>query len=208
MVLQDGPQNYKPARTVNQLFFAISIITFSRFVSAAPLQLADLADMSLEELSVITVTSVSREPQKLSESPSAIQVITRDEIRRSGATSIPEALRLATNLQVAQVNSQKWIITARGFSSDVGNKLLVMIDGRTVYTPLFSGVFWERQDYLLEDVERIEVISGPGGTLWGTNAVNGVINIITRSGFMLKAVVVTNCVDLRVRVLVACSRQM
>jgi iron complex outermembrane receptor protein len=161
--------------------FALGIAAFSKFASADSLQLADLAKMSLEQLSEISVTSVTREPQPLSKSPSAIQVITNEQIRRSGASSIPEALRLAHNLQVAQVDAQKWIITARGFSSDVGNKLLVMIDGRTVYTPLFSGVFWERQDYLLEDVDRIEVISGPGGTLWGTNAVNGVINIITKS---------------------------
>lgn len=141
----------------------------------------DLMAMSLEELMNIEVFSVSRRQEKLSHSPSAIQVITADQIRRSGATSIPEALRLAPNLQVAQQNSREWIITARGFSSDVGNKLLVLIDGRTVYTPLFSGVFWDRQNYLLEDIERIEVISGPGGTVWGANAVNGVINIITRS---------------------------
>src|SRR6202035_3930596 len=102
-------------------------------------------------------------------------------IRRSGATSIPEALRLADNLEVAQKNSHDWAISARGFNTALGNKLLVMIDGRTVYTPLYSGVFWDVQDYLLEDIDRIEVISGPGGALWGANAVNGVINIITKS---------------------------
>lgn len=140
-----------------------------------------LFNLSLEELMTIQVSTVSRYPEKLSTTPSSIQVITRQEIRRSGATSIPEALRLASNLTVAQQNAHEWIISARGFSSDVGNKLLVLFDGRTVYTPLFSGVFWDRQDYLMEDIERIEVISGPGGTLWGSNAVNGVINIITRS---------------------------
>jgi iron complex outermembrane recepter protein len=181
MALKEDIHPYKSIRSYNKLLLAFSIAAFAKFSSAANLQLADLTNMSLEELGEINVISVTREPQPISESPSAIQVITRDEIRRSGASSIPEALRLAHNLQVAQVDSQKWIITARGFSSDVGNKLLVMIDGRTVYTPLFSGVFWERQDYLLEDVDRIEVISGPGGTLWGTNAVNGVINIITRN---------------------------
>lgn len=129
----------------------------------------------------IEVTSVARRPEKLSESPSAIQVITAEEIRRSGATSIPEALRLASNLDVAQKNAHDWAVTARGFNTALANKLLVMIDGRTVYTPLFSGVFWDRQDYLLEDIDRIEVISGPGGTQWGANAVNGVINIITKS---------------------------
>ncbi len=178
-VLRKVVMKSKAGRSTYFPLLALSALTTS--ASAASLQLEDLASLSLEELSELSVVSVSRQPQLLAESPSAIQVITREDIRRSGASSIPEALRLATNLQVAQDSSNKWVITARGFSSDVGNKLLVMIDGRTVYTPLFSGVFWERQDYLLEDIERIEVISGPGGTLWGTNAVNGVINIITRS---------------------------
>ncbi len=135
----------------------------------------------MEELSNVEVTSVSRHPEKLSEAPSAIQVITAEDIRRSGATSIPEALRLADNLDVAQMNSHDWAISARGFNTALANKLLVLIDGRTVYTPLFSGVFWNAQDYLLHDIERIEVISGPGGALWGANAVNGVINIITKN---------------------------
>jgi iron complex outermembrane receptor protein len=139
------------------------------------------ADMSLEELSNLVVTSVSRRPESLSDAASAIQVITADQIRRSGATSIPEALRLASNLQVAQTSVNNWAITARGFNSTLANKLLVMVDGRTVYSPLFSGTFWDAQDVPLYDVERIEVISGPGGTLWGANAVNGVINIVTRS---------------------------
>jgi iron complex outermembrane receptor protein len=138
-------------------------------------------DMSLEELSHLVVTTVSRRPESLAEAASAIQVITGDEIRRSGATSIPEALRLASNLQVAQINGNNWAISARGFNSTLANKLLVMIDGRTIYSPLFAGTFWEAQDVPLYDVDRIEVISGPGGTLWGANAVNGVINIVTRS---------------------------
>lgn len=139
-----------------------------------------LKKLSMEELMNMEVTSVSKRPEKLVEAASAIQVITNEDIRRSGATSIPEALRLATNLHVAQKNAHDWAISARGFNTDLANKLLVLIDGRTVYTPLFSGVFWDRQDYLLEDIERIEVISGPGSTLWGANAVNGVINIITK----------------------------
>jgi len=140
-----------------------------------------LKTLSVEELMDIEVTSVSRQPEKLLDAPSAIQVITNDDIVRSGANSIPEALRLADNLEVAQQNSHDWNISARGFNTDLANKLLVMIDGRTVYTPLFSGVIWDAQDYLLEDIDRIEVISGPGGTLWGANAVNGVINITTKS---------------------------
>src|SRR6202008_1136236 len=112
---------------------------------------------------------------------SAIQVVTNEEIHRSGVTTLPEALRLAGNLNVAAQSSHDWNISARGFNTDLANKLLVLIDGRTVYTPLFSGVFWDVQDYLLEDLDRIEVVSGPGGTLWGANAVNGVINIVTKS---------------------------
>jgi iron complex outermembrane receptor protein len=140
-----------------------------------------LKQMSLEELMGIQVTSVARHPESLLRSPASVQVITREDIRRSGAASLGEALRLADNLEVAQKDSHGWAISARGFNTALANKLLVMIDGRTVYTPLFSGVFWDIQDYLLEDIDRIEVISGPGGSLWGANAVNGIINIITRS---------------------------
>jgi iron complex outermembrane receptor protein len=140
----------------------------------------ELKRMSLEDLMDIEITSVSKRPENLYEAASAVQVITREDILRSGATSIPEALRLASNLQVAQLNTREWAISARGFNATFANKLLVLIDGRTVYTPLYSGVFWDAQHVLLEDVDRIEVISGPGGTLWGSNAVNGVINIVTK----------------------------
>jgi iron complex outermembrane receptor protein len=132
-------------------------------------------------LSDIRVLSVSREPEAVGDAPSSIVVVTNEQIRRSGATSLGEALRLAPNLQVARLNSVGYAITARGFANSLANKLLVLIDGRTVYTPLFSGVFWDQQDLVLADVDRIEVVSGPGATLWGANAVNGVINIITRS---------------------------
>jgi iron complex outermembrane receptor protein len=142
---------------------------------------AALAEMSLEDLLNIEVTSVSKKPEKLSDAPAAIFVITREDIRRSGAASVPEALRLAPNLEVAKVDAFTWAITARGFNSHNGNKLLVLIDGRTVYSPFFSGVWWDAQDVVLEDIDRIEVISGPGSALWGSNAVNGVINITTRS---------------------------
>lgn len=139
-----------------------------------------LKKLSVEELMNIEVTSVSRRPEKLSVAASAIQVITGEDIRRSGATTVPEALRLASNLEIAQIDSRQWAISARGFNSTSANKMLVLIDGRTVYTPLYAGVFWDVQDVLLEDIERIEVISGPGATLWGANAVNGVINITTK----------------------------
>ena len=137
--------------------------------------------MSLRQLMDIEVTSVAKHPEKWLVTPSAIEVVTHDEIERSGASSLPEALRLSPNLQVAQVNSHDWAISARGFNNTTANKLLVMIDGRTIYTPLYAGVFWDAQSVLLEDVDRIEVVSGPGGTLWGANAVNGVINITTKS---------------------------
>ena len=140
-----------------------------------------LKKLSLEQLMNVEVTSVSRRPEQLSRTASAIQVITGEDIRRSGASSLAEALRLAPNLQVAQVNASQWAISARGFDNTLANKLLVLIDGRTVYTPLYAGVFWDAQNPPLEAVDRIEVISGPGGTLWGANAVNGVINVITKS---------------------------
>src|SRR5216117_1255544 len=139
-----------------------------------------LKKLSIEQLMNLQVTSVSKRPEQLSQTASAIQVITQQDIRRSGASSLPEILRLATNLQVAQVDSRQWAIGARGFNSTTANKLLVLIDGRTAYTPLFSGVFWDVQEIPLANIDRIEVISGPGATLWGANAVNGVINVITK----------------------------
>ncbi|HJU84721.1 MAG TPA: TonB-dependent receptor [Holophagaceae bacterium] len=142
---------------------------------------SSLADLSLEELARIEVTSVSKRPEKVQETAAAIFVITAEDIRRSGADSLPEALRLAPNLEVARVDASQYAISARGFNSGTSNKLLVLIDGRSVYTPLYSGMFWDAQDVVLQDIDRIEVVSGPGGTLWGSNAVNGVINIITRS---------------------------
>jgi iron complex outermembrane receptor protein len=151
---------------------------------AADPQTADFADLSIEELANIQVTSVSKKPESLQGAPASVFVITADDIRRAGSRNIPDALRLAPNLHVAQSSSYANAISARGLNGSNNsspNKLLVMIDGRSVYAPLFSGVFWEMQDLMLEDVERIEVISGPGGTLWGVNAVNGVINITTRS---------------------------
>ncbi len=144
-------------------------------------QVADIGDLSLEELGRIPVTSVTGRPQPVQQAAASIFVITAEDIRRSAATSLPEALRLAPNLQVARINANQYAISARGFNNAIGNKLLVMIDGRTVYSPLFSGVFWDAQQVMLEDVERIEVISGAGATLWGANAVNGVINVITRA---------------------------
>ena len=140
----------------------------------------ELKGLSLEELVEVRVTSVSKRPEPLAETASAIQVILGEDIRRSGATCLAEALRLAPNLQVAQVNASQWAISARGLNNVLANKLIVQIDGRTVYTPLYAGVFWDVQNVLLEDVDRIEVVSGPGGALWGANAVNGIVNIVTK----------------------------
>src|SRR5436309_2915813 len=161
------------------LALATTIVCTCGFSHAATAP-SELTELSLEELMNVEVTSVSRKLERLSDAAAAVYVITREDIRRSGYTSIPEILRLAPNLQVARVSASTYAISARGFNSTSANKLLVLIDGRTVYTPLFSGVFWDMQDTLIEDIERIEIISGPGGTLWGSNAVNGVINIITR----------------------------
>ncbi|MEO7578668.1 MAG: TonB-dependent receptor, partial [Massilia sp.] len=155
------------------------ILTGPAALAAAPE--GALIDFSLEQLSDIVISSVSRQDTRLANAPAAIYSISAADIRRAGAASLPEALRLAPNLQVARSGAQTYSITARGFSSSTVNKLLVMIDGRSVYSPLFSGVFWDMQDVLVEDIERIEVISGPGATIWGANAVNGVINIITRN---------------------------
>ncbi|HVW73738.1 MAG TPA: TonB-dependent receptor [Rhizomicrobium sp.] len=146
---------------------------------------ADLDQLSIEQLANVEITSVSKAPQPLSSAAASIYVISHDDVIRSGAQSVPEMLRLAPNLEVMQTSPSAYQITARGFNGNSAaqnfpNKLLVLIDGRSVYTPLYSGVYWDVQDVLPENVERIEVISGPGGTLWGANAVNGVINIITR----------------------------
>ncbi|MES3001058.1 MAG: TonB-dependent receptor [Pseudomonadota bacterium] len=146
----------------------------------AQLSLDKLADFSLEQLGNIKVSSVSRRQERLLQAPASVFVITPEDIRRSGARSLPEVLRLAPNLQVARTSAGQWAISARGFNNAIGNKLLVLVDGRTIYSPLFSGVWWDQQDVVLEDVEQIEVISGPGGALWGANAVNGVINVTTR----------------------------
>lgn len=141
----------------------------------------DLTNLPLESLMDLRVTSVSKKSQLLTEAAAAVFVITQDDIRRSGATTIPDLLRMVPGVQVARIDSSKWAISSRGLNGRFSNKLLVLQDGRSLYTPLFAGVYWEVQDTVLEDIERIEVIRGPGAALWGANAVNGVINIITKS---------------------------
>ena len=162
----------------NTLLFAALLACASSEAAQANDQFADL---SLEELNDIVITSVSRQEERLSKAAASIFIISGSDIRRSGARTLPEALRLAPNLQVARLDAMNYAITARGYNTSLQNKLLVLIDGRTIYSPLFSGVFWDAQDVVMEDIERIEVISGPGATIWGVNAVNGVINVITRS---------------------------
>jgi iron complex outermembrane receptor protein len=148
--------------------------------SAIPNAASDLKQLSLEELMDVEVTSVSRSSETLERAAAAVSVVTNEDIRRSGATSVPEALRLVPGLHVARSDASTWAVSSRGFSSTNSEKLLVLSDTRSLYTPLYSGVFWDVQDYLMEDIERIEVIRGPGAALWGSNAVNGVINITTR----------------------------
>jgi iron complex outermembrane recepter protein len=165
------------------LALALALVAFGASSALPARANEDYTDLDLFELSALSaeVTSVSGRPQRLIEAPAAIAVIDAEDIRRSGHTSVPELLRMVPGIHVARVNTNVWAISARGFTNEFANKLLVMIDGRVIYTPAFSGVYWNMHDVAPEDIERIEVIRGPGATIWGTNAVNGVINIITKS---------------------------
>jgi len=177
-------------------------ITFAAFVvlastSFAQLQVASndsekpLKHLSLQELSEIEVTTTSKEPVRVNRTAAATYVITEEEIRRSGVTSIPDALRLAPGVEVGRIDSHTWAVGIRGSQSNFSKSVLVLIDGRSVYTPLFAGVYWDVQDVVLQDIDRIEVIRGPGATIWGPNAVNGVINIITKSSSETQGALVT-----------------
>jgi iron complex outermembrane receptor protein len=170
----------KTARAHLPLLLGLGLLAGGVGLAQMPAR-ADLGQMNIEELMNIHVTSVSKKQEKLAESPAAIYVITQEEIRRSGLTSIPEILRMVPGLDIAQVQSNQWAVSARGFNAQFSNKLLVLLDGRSVYLPSDAGVAWDQQDTLLEDIDRIEVIRGPGAAMWGANAVNGVINIITKS---------------------------
>jgi iron complex outermembrane receptor protein len=152
---------------------------------------SELPELTLPELMDLEVTSATGKEQKLSETAAAIFVITREDIRRSGVTSIPEVLRMVPGLTVARIDANKWAISSRSFNSRYANKLLVLMDGRSVFNTIFPSTFWDVQDTLLEDIDRIEVIRGPGATLWGANAVNGVINIITRDARLTQGALVT-----------------
>ena len=147
-----------------------------------------LAMLSIEELMEIEVYTASRGDQQLAQTAAAATVLTADDLRRAGVTSVPEALRLVPGMEVARIDAGKWAVTARGFNDLFANKLLVLVDGRSVYTPLFSGVFWDMQALPMADIDRIEVVRGPGAALWGANAVNGIVNIITRSAASTRGV--------------------
>jgi iron complex outermembrane recepter protein len=186
-----NPQNSASIKQALALVLVALLLVPSGFAAPQQSDIPDVTAMSMEDLMNLQVTSVSKRSQKLADAAAAIFVITQDDIRRSGATNIPEALRMVPGIQVARIDENKWAIASRGFNGRFDNKLLVLIDGRSVYTPLFSGVYWNVQDVMLEDVDRIEVIRGPGATLWGANAVDGVINIITKSAQSTQSAVVT-----------------
>src|SRR4051812_31035333 len=142
---------------------------------------AFLKSLTIEELANLEITTASKEPEPISRTSAAVYVITQNDIRRSGVTGIADALRLAPGVEVGRVSSTTWAVGIRGLQGNFSKSVLVLIDGRNVYTPLFAGVYWDVQDLVLEDIDRIEVIRGPGGTIWGPNAVNGVINIVTKN---------------------------
>jgi iron complex outermembrane receptor protein len=184
VALQQGRSPARPRRWQRVAGGMLAILV-ATCAAAEDNSTSALKKLSVEELMSLDVTSVSKTAEPLSAAPAAVYVITHDEAVRSGATSLPELLRLAPNLQVVQISASNYTITARGFSGNAADqnfsdKLLVLIDGRSVYSPLYSGVYWDSQDLVIGDIDRIEVISGPGATLWGANAMNGVINIITR----------------------------
>jgi iron complex outermembrane receptor protein len=164
-----------------RLIITALVVALARSSAAAQPAAQDLKRMSIEQLMQIDVTLATRRPEPVSSAPTAISVVTGEDIRRGGVTTLADAVALAGGVHVARFNNGTWSVAARGFAAVAANKMLVMIDGRTVYSPLFTGVFWNALDYQLEDIDRIEVIRGPGATLWGANAVNGVINIVTRS---------------------------
>lgn len=179
------PSSYASSRASRLARALLSLLLVGSHLNASP-NIAtksgrSLGDLSIEELLNETVTSVSRREQKLGDAAAAVYLISNDDLRRSGATTIPDALRIVPGLNVASVNSRESAVSARGFNGVFSTKLLVLVDGRVVYTPLFAGVLWDLQQTPLEDVDRIEVIRGPGATVWGANAVNGVINIVSRS---------------------------
>jgi iron complex outermembrane recepter protein len=180
----------RTARTASRYSLGFFLLVCSFGIAPAPsmaqepeeqLSVAELKKLSVEELMGLQVTSVSRNEERLGSAAAAVSIVTAEDIRRSGVRNLPEVFRMVPGLHVARQSSSAWVVASRGFSSINSEKLLVLSDTRSIYTPLLSGVFWDVQDYILQDIERIEVIRGPGATLWGSNAVNGVVNITTKS---------------------------
>jgi iron complex outermembrane receptor protein len=188
-----GDFNFRRTRAIAAASLLVVLAGGRLVAQGVPVQTAqDLKRLSLEQLMEVEISTISRAPEPVRIAPAAVFVITQDDIRRSGATSLPEALRLAPGLHVARIDSARWAIGMRGFADRLARSMLVLVDGRAVYSPLFAGTYWEVQDTSLSDVDRIEVIRGPGGTLWGANAVNGIINIVTKhardtQGVLLRA---------------------
>lgn len=174
------PGEFRIRRFLLRASFGLLLVAPLPISTAAQNHADDLSNLSVEDLMNVEVTSVSKKEQKVSDTAAAIYVITQEDIRRSGANNIPDLLRMVPGLNVAQINANVWAISARGFDGEFSNRLLVMLDGRSVYIPTFSGTFWDVLNLPLENIERIEVIRGPGGATWGANAVDGVINIITK----------------------------
>jgi iron complex outermembrane receptor protein len=170
-----------PSRWLLPILFLAGLVARAEEEKPLERSMKELSALSLEDLMTLDVSVVSKQKQKVAQAAAAVSVITQEDIRRSGMTSIPDLLRLSPGLDVARVDANKWAISSRGFNDVFANKLLVLMDGRTLYTPAFSGVYWDTVDYVLPDLQQIEVVRGPGATLWGANAVNGVINILTKS---------------------------
>lgn len=173
------PSWFRDMRSKPSIVQKLTIVLLSCLM-ATPAVAADYFDLGPEELLSAEVVSASKTSGTVWNSAAAVYVISNEDIQRAGARNIPDALRMVPGVQVAQADANSWAISIRGFNGTLANKLLVMVDGRTIYNPLFAGTYWELQDMVLGDIERIEVVRGPGGTLWGANAVNGVINIITK----------------------------
>lgn len=172
--------------------FALQLLLASTVFAQPP----DLTELSIEDLANVKVTSVSKKAENLSGAPGAIFVLTGEDIRRGGFTTLPDALRMVPGLYVVQLNPHEWQISARGFGDLENNKMLVLVDGRSVYTPEYGGVYWDVLDVPLEDIDRVEVIRGPGGTLWGANSMNGVINIVTKTSEQTQGAMVSTSADL------------
>src|SRR5438045_9337863 len=179
MLFNPTPRS-RPATGLGRILLAgfLAVVVAATTVAQTSQSVPDVTAMSMEDLMNMKVTSVSKRTQKVADAAAAVFVITQEDIRRSGAQSVPEALRMAPGLEVARIDENKWAIGSRGFNGRFADKLLVLIDGRSVYKPLFSGGYWNVQDVLLEDIDRIEVIRGAGATVWGANAVHGGIKLI------------------------------